>query len=127
MVGDPTGHNESRPRLTRAEVDRSAETYLDQAFKVLDRAKVELRRNSEWLDTMTMVDAVELMAKSTVSRMLERKDFRQRFDEQRAIHQHEFLYPGSCRRTTRSSSNATTWSFSAGPISFLQPDTGPGL
>lgn len=93
MVGDPTGHNESRPRLTRAEVDRSAETYLDQAFKVLDRDKVELRRNSEWLDAMTMVDAVALMAKSTVSRMLERKDFRQRFDEERAIHQHEFLYP----------------------------------
>jgi tyrosyl-tRNA synthetase len=93
MVGDPTGHNESRPRLTRAEVDRSAETYLDQAFKVLDREKVELRRNSEWLDAMTMVDAVALMAKSTVSRMLERKDFRQRFDEERAIHQHEFLYP----------------------------------
>jgi tyrosyl-tRNA synthetase len=93
MVGDPTGANESRPRLTRAEVDRSAETYLDQAFKVLDRDKIELRRNSEWLDTMTLVDAVGLMAKSTVSRMLERKDFRQRFDEQRAIHQHEFLYP----------------------------------
>jgi tyrosyl-tRNA synthetase len=93
MVGDPTGHNESRPRLTRAEVDRSAETYLEQAFRVLDREQVELRRNSEWLDAMTMVDAVSLMAKSTVSRMLERKDFRQRFDEQRAIHQHEFLYP----------------------------------
>ena len=93
MVGDPTGANESRPRLTRAEVERSAETYLDQAFKVLDRDKIELRRNSEWLDGATMVDAVGLMAKSTVSRMLERKDFRQRFDEQRAIHQHEFLYP----------------------------------
>jgi tyrosyl-tRNA synthetase len=93
MVGDPTGHNESRPRLTREEVDRSAQTYLDQAFRVLDRGQVELRRNSEWLDAMTMVDAVTLMAKSTVSRMLERKDFRQRFDEQRAIHQHEFLYP----------------------------------
>jgi tyrosyl-tRNA synthetase len=93
MVGDPTGHNESRPRLTRAEVDRSAETYLAQAFKVLDREKVELRRNSEWLDSMTMVDAVSLMARSTVSRMLERKDFRQRFEEQRPIHQHEFLYP----------------------------------
>jgi tyrosyl-tRNA synthetase len=93
MVGDPTGHNESRPRLTRAEVERSAETYLAQAFKVLDQSKVELRRNSEWLDKMTMVEAVELMAKSTVSRMLERKDFRQRFDEERAIHQHEFLYP----------------------------------
>jgi tyrosyl-tRNA synthetase len=93
MVGDPTGANESRPRLTRAEVERSAETYLDQAFKVLDRDKIELRRNSEWLDAMTLVDAVGLMGKSTVSRMLERKDFRQRFDEQRAIHQHEFLYP----------------------------------
>jgi tyrosyl-tRNA synthetase len=93
MVGDPTGQNESRPRLTRDEVNRAAETYLTQAFKVLDERKVELRRNSEWLDRMTMVDAVELMAKFTVSRMLERKDFAARFAEQRAIHQHEFLYP----------------------------------
>jgi tyrosyl-tRNA synthetase len=93
MVGDPTGQNESRPRLTREAVNQAAETYLEQAFKVLDRAKVELRRNSEWLDRMTMVDAVELMAKTTVSRMLERKDFRQRFEEGRPIHQHEFLYP----------------------------------
>jgi len=93
MVGDPTGNNESRPRLTRDEVNRAAETYLAQAFKVLDEAKVELRRNSEWLDGMTMTDAVELMAKTTVAHMLERKDFRQRFDEERAIHQHEFLYP----------------------------------
>jgi tyrosyl-tRNA synthetase len=93
MVGDPTGHNESRPRLTRPEIESAAETYLTQAFKVLDETKVELRRNSEWLDKMTLVESVELMAKSTVSRMLERKDFRQRFDEERAIHQHEFLYP----------------------------------
>jgi tyrosyl-tRNA synthetase len=93
MVGDPTGHNESRPRLTREAVNRAAETYLAQAFKVLDPSKVELHRNSEWLDKMSMVDAVELMAKTTVSRMLERKDFKQRFDEGRAIHQHEFLYP----------------------------------
>ncbi len=93
MVGDPTGQNESRPRLTREEVQRSAETYLVQAFKVLDPARVELRRNSEWLDRMTMVDAVELMAKATVSRMLERKDFRLRFEQERPIHQHEFLYP----------------------------------
>jgi tyrosyl-tRNA synthetase len=93
MVGDPTGHNESRPRLTRDEVNRAADTYLAQAYKVLDPSKVELRRNSEWLDPMTLVEAVELMAKATVSRMLERNDFRQRFDEGRAIHQHEFLYP----------------------------------
>src|SRR5580698_3067637 len=88
MVGDPTGQNESRPRLTREEIARSAETYLAQAFKVLDASRVELRRNSEWLDKLSMIDAVELMAKSTVSRMLERKDFKQRFDAERPIHQH---------------------------------------
>ncbi len=93
MVGDPTGQNESRPRLTRDEVQRSAETYLAQAFRVLDPDRVELRRNSEWLDRMTLVEAVELLAKATVSRMLERKDFRKRFEEERPIHQHEFFYP----------------------------------
>jgi len=93
MVGDPTGQSESRPRLTRDEVQRSAETYLEQAFKVLDARRVELRRNNEWLDRMSLVDTVELMAKTTVSRMLERKDFRQRFEQERPIHQHEFLYP----------------------------------
>lgn len=93
LVGDPTGQNESRPRLTRDEVNQAAETYLAQAFKVLDESRVELRRNSEWLDGMTLVDVVDLMSKTTVSRMLERKDFRQRFEHERAIHQHEFLYP----------------------------------
>jgi len=93
MVGDPTGQNESRPRLTREEVNRAAETYLAQAFKVLDQTKVELRRNSEWLDPMTAVGVVELAAKATVARMLERKDFAARFEEGRAIHMHEFLYP----------------------------------
>ncbi|HTQ46702.1 MAG TPA: tyrosine--tRNA ligase [Polyangiaceae bacterium] len=93
MVGDPTGQNESRPRLTRDEVNRAAETYLAQAFKVLDQSKVELRRNSEWLDPMTAVGVVELAAKATVARMLERKDFAARFEEGRAIHMHEFLYP----------------------------------
>ena len=93
LVGDPTGQNESRPRLTRDEVNAAADTYLAQAFKVLDESRVELRRNSEWLDRMTLVDVVDLMAKTTVSRMLERKDFRQRFEQERAIHQHAFLYP----------------------------------
>src|SRR5579864_8287945 len=68
MVGDPTGKNESRPRLTREEVERSAETYLEQAFKVLDPARVELRRNREWIDALGMDDVVDLMAKSTVAR-----------------------------------------------------------
>jgi tyrosyl-tRNA synthetase len=93
MVGDPTGQNDSRPRLTRAEVDRAADTYLQQAFKVLDPDRVEVRRNREWIDRLTMDDTVELMAKYTVSRMLERKDFAARFEEGRPIHQHEFLYP----------------------------------
>jgi tyrosyl-tRNA synthetase len=93
LVGDPSGQNESRPRLTRDEVNEAAATYLAQAFKVLDGSGVQLRRNSEWLDAMTLTQVVDLMAKTTVSRMLERKDFRQRFEAERPIHQHEFLYP----------------------------------
>jgi tyrosyl-tRNA synthetase len=93
MIGDPTGQNESRPRLSREDVDRSAETYLEQAFKVLDASKVELRRNREWIGKLTADDMAELMARTTVSRMLERNDFAARFAEQRAIHLHEFLYP----------------------------------
>lgn len=93
MVGDPTGESESRPRLTRDQVEAAAATYLEQAFTVLDRQRFELRRNSEWLDAMTLPNTIELMAKATVARMLERNDFRRRFDEQRPIHQHEFLYP----------------------------------
>jgi tyrosyl-tRNA synthetase len=93
MVGDPTGQNESRPRLSRAEVEQAAASYMQQAFKVLDPARVEVRRNREWLERLAMDDAVELMAKYTVARMLERKDFAARFEEGRAIHQHEFLYP----------------------------------
>jgi tyrosyl-tRNA synthetase len=95
MVGDPTGQNESRPPITRDEVQQAAATYLSQACKVLspDPDRLEIRHNSEWLDQLNLVSAIELMAKSTVSRMLERKDFRQRFDEERPIYQHEFLYP----------------------------------
>jgi tyrosyl-tRNA synthetase len=92
-VGDPTGQNESRPRLTREEIDRASDTYLQQAFKVLDPARVEVRKNREWIDRLTMDDTVELMAKYTVSRMLERKEFAARFQENRPIYQHEFLYP----------------------------------
>lgn len=93
MVGDPTGKNELRPRLSRDDVREAAKTYTDQAFKLLDKAKTEVRSNSEWLDKMSPGDLVELMAKSTVSRMLERKDFAQRYEENRPIYQHEFLYP----------------------------------
>ena len=93
MVGDPTGKSDSRPRLSREEIAVSAKTYTDQAFKILDRDRTEIRNNSEWLDKLSPVDIVELMAKMTVSRMLERNDFAKRFAENRPIYQHEFLYP----------------------------------
>ena len=93
MVGDPTGVNELRPRLTREQVQEAAKTYTDQAFKILDPKTTEVRYNSEWLDALKPSDIVELMAKMTVARMLERSDFAKRFAENRPIHQHEFLYP----------------------------------
>ncbi len=93
MVGDPTGQNDLRPRLTREDVQASAKTYTEQAFKILDKDRTELRTNSEWLDTLTAANMVELMARMTVSRMLERNDFAKRYAEQKPIFQHEFLYP----------------------------------
>lgn len=93
MVGDPTGKNESRPRLTREEVRAAAETYAVQAFKVLDPKRTTIRYNSEWLDGMKPSDLVELAAKYTVARMLERDDFKKRFEGHVPIHVHEFMYP----------------------------------
>lgn len=93
MVGDPTGQNDLRPRLTREEVLVSAKTYTEQAFHILDKNKTEVRYNSEWLNRFTPTELVELMAKMTVSRMLERNDFGQRFADHKPIYQHEFLYP----------------------------------
>ncbi len=93
MVGDPTGRNEARPRLTRDEVKAAAETYQNQAFKILDRDQTEVRYNSEWLEKLDLYGQIELSAKYTVSRMLERADFAKRHAEQRPIHIHEFLYP----------------------------------
>jgi tyrosyl-tRNA synthetase len=93
MVGDPTGASDLRPRLSREQVKEAAETYTSQAFKVLDPAGTEIRYNSEWLDKLTTTQIVELMAKMTVSRMLERNDFGERFAAHKPIYQHEFLYP----------------------------------
>ncbi len=93
MVGDPTGQNDLRPRLTKEQVLSAAKTYTDQAFKILDRKTTEVRSNAEWLEKLAPSQLIELMAKSTVSRMLERKDFAERFAEHRPIYQHEFLYP----------------------------------
>jgi tyrosyl-tRNA synthetase len=92
MVGDPTGRNELRPRLTREEVLAAAETYQAQAFKVLDRAETTVRYNSEWLSKLTSTETIDLCAKYTVARMLERDDFAKRYADGRPIHMHEFLY-----------------------------------
>jgi tyrosyl-tRNA synthetase len=93
MVGDPTGASDLRPRLSREEVVAAAETYTSQAFKILDAKETEIRYNSEWLAKLTTTEVVELMAKMTVSRMLERNDFGERFLAHKPIYQHEFLYP----------------------------------
>lgn len=93
MVGDPTGKSESRPRLTKEEVHAAARTYTEQAFKVLDRERTTVRYNSEWLEPLGASGMIELAAKYTVARMLERDDFSKRYADGRPIHVHEFLYP----------------------------------
>ncbi len=93
MVGDPSGKNKTRPQLTEAEVEANAQTYLAQAGKVLDLARVEMRRNGEWFAAMSFMDVLRLCARSTVSQMLEREDFHARFDSEQPISLHEFVYP----------------------------------
>jgi tyrosyl-tRNA synthetase len=93
MVGDPTGQSETRPPLTREQVNANAETYLEQVFKILDRQKTEIRYNSEWLDKLSSYDIVRLCAKYRVARMLEHEDFHTRLTNQQPISMHELLYP----------------------------------
>ncbi|MCK6535195.1 MAG: tyrosine--tRNA ligase [Polyangiaceae bacterium] len=93
MVGDPTGQNDMRPRLTREEVLSAAKTYQEQAFRVLDPVKTTVRYNSEWLASLSLDKVVELAAKRTLARTLERRDFRERFEQHRDIYLHELLYP----------------------------------
>ncbi len=93
LIGDPTGKNQTRKPLSRQEIDRNAETYKDQVFKILDRDQTEVRYNSEWLDKLGYAGMVRLAAKFTVSQMLEREDFHKRFQDEQPIHVHELLYP----------------------------------
>jgi len=93
MIGDPTGQSETRPPLTREEVDRNSKTYLEQVFKILDRQKTEVRYNSEWLDKMSSYDIVRLCGHYRLARMLEREDFRSRLEKELPISVHELLYP----------------------------------
>jgi tyrosyl-tRNA synthetase len=93
LIGDPTGKSETRPRLTREDVVRNAETYKEQVFKILDPAKTRIVFNSSWLGALSSYDMIRLASELTVARMLEREDFRQRFEANRPISIHEFLYP----------------------------------
>jgi tyrosyl-tRNA synthetase len=93
MVGDPTGQSETRPPLSREQVQANSKTYLEQVFKILDPAKTEIRYNSEWLDKLFSYDIIKLAAKYRVARMLEREDFHSRLVNQQPISVHEFLYP----------------------------------
>ncbi|MGC1106597.1 MAG: tyrosine--tRNA ligase [Candidatus Acidiferrales bacterium] len=93
MIGDPTGQSETRPPLTREQVDANAKTYLDQVFKILDRSKTEVRYNSEWLGKMSSYEVVRLCGHYRLARMLEREDFRSRLENNLPISVHELLYP----------------------------------
>lgn len=92
-VGDPSGRSATRPALSMEQIEENARTYRDQVFKVLDRARTEVRRNSEWLGALTLLDVIRIAAQVTVARMLERDDFRRRYRGGSPIALHEFLYP----------------------------------
>jgi tyrosyl-tRNA synthetase len=92
MIGDPTGRTVTRPPLTRADIDRNAETYKAQVFKILDSQKTVVDFNSRWFSRMTAEDFIRLAAKFTVSQMLEREEFHKRFQEEKPIAIHELLY-----------------------------------
>jgi len=93
MVGDPSGRNKLRPQLSREQVEQNLLTYTDQAAKILDMERTEVRRNSEWFDPMSFEDVLKLTARMTVAQMIERDTFQERMKAQEPIGIHEFLYP----------------------------------
>ena len=93
MIGDPSGRNTTRPPLTREQIEANAKTYFDQIGLVLDIDKAEVRYNSEWSDPLGARGMIQLAARYTVARMMERDDFSKRFDAGTPISVHEFLYP----------------------------------
>lgn len=93
FIGDPTGKSETRKPLTREDIAKNAETYKEQVFKILDPEKTKIAFNSEWLGKIDSFDMIRLASELTVARMLERDDFKKRFEGGRPISIHEFLYP----------------------------------
>lgn len=92
-IGDPTGRSKTRPRLSAEEIAANAETYKRQCYKILDPDRTEIRFNREWLGQLSSDDVIRLAARYNVARMLERKDFKERFQSGKSIAVHEFLYP----------------------------------
>ena len=93
QVGDPSGVNETRPVLTEDQLNKNAETYKKQVFKILDPDKTEIRFNSEWMKSVDPSEFIKMLSSYTVARMLERDDFSKRYKSQQPISIHEFLYP----------------------------------
>ena len=93
LIGDPTGRSRTRPALTREEIDANAETYKTQIFKILDPEKTQVRFNNEWLEPLGSYGWIKLAAKYNVAQMLERREFKTRFETGKPIAVHEFLYP----------------------------------
>ena len=93
LIGDPSGRNSTRPQLTSEQIKANAQTYVDQAFKILDPEKTTLRYNSEWLLSLNMEGLLKLASNFTVARILERDDFHNRYTNSQPISLHEFLYP----------------------------------
>jgi tyrosyl-tRNA synthetase len=93
LIGDPTGKSETRKPLTRSEIEANAQTYRDQVFKILDPERTRVVFNSSWLAPLRAEDVIRMTAQVTVARLLSREDFAARYEDERPIHLHEFLYP----------------------------------
>ena len=93
LIGDPSGRSVTRPQLTREEVERNAETYREQAFKILDQSKTEIVYNGSWLEKLSFEDVIRLNSHVTLQQLLQREDFRDRMKSEQPIHAHEIQYP----------------------------------
>ena len=93
LIGDPSGRSKTRPQLSSEEVEENARTFTDQAFKILDKDKTELRFNGEWFKKMTFEDVIRLNARVTMQQMLQREDFKARIAADQEVRLHEIQYP----------------------------------
>lgn len=93
VIGDPSGRSKARPRLTKEQIEANAATYLEQFSKIVDPERTEVKRNSEWLGKLTFLDMINLLAMTTVARIIERDDFEKRFKSKEPIGLHEMVYP----------------------------------